>query len=125
MWNINSPKSMESGCGRKEYCSGGMASATATDNLLRAAKCLEYSPAAPRGAAAASAAKSKTGTSKTRVTTARDFIPPPGKFMCCDAHDRLVSQVLFARLLARRRDSALETHVDHGIPVMLPGVARM
>src|SRR5882757_6773345 len=46
---INSPKVMDSGWGRKPYWSGGIASATAIESLLRAPKRLEYSPAHSTG----------------------------------------------------------------------------
>jgi hypothetical protein len=66
---------MESGCGRNEYFSGGMAWATATDNLLSAAKCLKYSPAASGGAAAAFAARNKIviRTEKERIHETKQF----------------------------------------------------
>src|SRR5690349_16442336 len=58
MCDINSPKLMEPGSGRKVYCSGGMASATATESLLRAPKCWEYSVATPASASTANKAES-------------------------------------------------------------------
>src|SRR5438445_11113181 len=125
MWNINSPKFMESGCGRNEYFSGGIAWATATDNLASAAKCLEYSPEASGGAAAASAARSKIGIRTIRAMTGRNFIRPPYEMAFGQRADPRRSQVLLASLLARWRDDALKAHVNHSVPVMLPGMTRM
>src|SRR5882762_3752502 len=78
MCDSNAPKSMDSGWGRKPYWADGMASATSTDNLPRAPKCLAYSPAALVGAAG-TAAKSGRGSRTARTRAARESIRPPGE----------------------------------------------
>src|SRR5579864_5275556 len=79
MCAINSPKFMDSGCGRKPYCSAGMACATAIDSLPRAPKCPEYSPAAFAGTGAAFANTSESESTRQTGTAARDSIRPPRK----------------------------------------------
>src|SRR5437868_6582664 len=64
MCAISAPKSMDSGWGLNAYCSGGMASATSMESLLRAAKCLAYSPAADESALA------RPATGKVSTNTA-------------------------------------------------------
>src|SRR5215472_16135485 len=77
MWDINWPKSMDSGCGRKPYWSGGIAFATATERPLRAAKCLAYSPAALEGAGAARSGERTTKRRGAAAHNLRVFITPP------------------------------------------------
>src|SRR4029077_3988050 len=52
MCDMSWPKSMDSGWGRKEYWSGGMASATAMESLVSAPKWVAYSAAGVEGAGA-------------------------------------------------------------------------
>src|SRR5215469_10648779 len=83
MCDINWPKSMDSGCGRKPYWSGGIAFATATDKPLRAAKCLAYSPATPEGVGPAARGERATKNSGVAAHSVRVFITPPQKSSCC------------------------------------------
>src|SRR5579859_1625136 len=80
MWDINWPKSMESGCGLKPYWSAGMAWATVTERPLRAAKCLAYSPAAFDGAAETGAGKKQKENRTATTDKEREFMKPPEKF---------------------------------------------
>jgi hypothetical protein len=84
-----SPTLIDSGCGRNPYFSAGMASATAIDSWLRAARCLEYSAAGVEaGAACETPQKSEIANVATAPTeTAKRCIIRPlgGNFSPCTA----------------------------------------
>src|SRR5207253_4143774 len=87
MCDINSPKVMEPGSGRKTYCSAGIASATATDNLRRAPKCWEYSVATVACAPRRNSVETRSAALRTIPTAVRDFMLSP---QCCPKKVRAV-----------------------------------
>src|SRR5215472_12011142 len=84
MCDINWPKSMDSGWGRKPYWSGGIAFATARDKPLRAAKCLAYSPATPEGAGPSARGERATKSIGAAAHSVRVFITPPQNLLAAN-----------------------------------------